>query len=129
MFFALFSHFSRKWNTSKDRASFDKIKFILEYVEHHYTEKISISDIAEESGFSTSHFMKYFKNLMGTSFTAYLNDYRLTMAARMLLSSDSSVLDIATEVGIENVSSFNRIFKRRFGVTPSVYRKSAESGC
>lgn len=123
MFFSLFSHFSRKRSSHKDYASFDKIKFIIKYVENHYAEKITISGIAKESGFSESHFMKYFKNTMGLSFTHYLNDYRLTMASRLLLTSDSSVLSIAEEVGIENPSYFNRIFKRRFGVTPSVYRK------
>lgn len=123
MFFSLFSHFAQKRSSHKDYASFEKIKFIIKYVEHHYGEKIAISDIARESGFSESHFMKYFKHTMGLSFTQYLNDYRLTMASRLLLTSDSSVLSIAEEVGIENPSYFNRIFKRRFGVTPSVYRK------
>lgn len=123
LFFSLFSNFSRKKSATKDYASFDKIKFIIKYVEQHYGEKITIADMAEKSGFSESHFMKYFKNTMGISFTVYLNDYRLTMASRLLLTSDSSILNIAEEVGIENPSYFNRIFKRRFGMTPSVYRR------
>ena len=67
--------------------------------------------------------MKYFKNTMGTSFIDYLNEYRLTMASRLLLSSESSILDIAAEVGFDNLSYFNRIFKKRFEMTPSAYRK------
>lgn len=55
--------------------------------------------------------MKYFKNTMGTSFIDYLNEYRLTMASRLLISSDSSILDIAAEVGFDNLSYFNRSFK------------------
>lgn len=127
MFFFLSSYFSKKRSSHKNDTSLDKIKFILKYVENHYSEKISISEIAEKSGFSESHFMRYFKKLMGVSFTAYLNDYRLMMASRLLLTSDSSILSIAEEVGIENVSYFNRIFKRRFGVTPSVFRKQADT--
>ena len=67
--------------------------------------------------------MKYFKNTMGTSFSEYLNEYRLTMASRLLVSSDSSILDIAAEVGYENLSYFNRTFKKRFEMTPREYRK------
>ena len=66
-------------------------------------EKITIEDIANEVGLSQSHFMKYFKNTMGTSFIDYLNEYRLTMASRLLISSDSSYLDIAAEVGFDNL--------------------------
>ena len=99
------------------------MKLILKYVENHYMDKITIEDIADEVGLSQSHFMKYFKNTMGTSFIEYLNEYRLTMASRLLVSSDSSILDIAAEVGYENLSYFNRTFKKRFEMTPREYRK------
>ena len=112
----------------KDYKSLEKMKLILKYVENHYMDKITIEDIANEVGLSQSHFMKYFKNTMGTSFIDYLNEYRLTMASRLLLSSDSSILAIASEVGYENLSYFNRTFKKRFGMTPREYRKSAEVG-
>lgn len=100
-----------------------KMKLILKYVENNYMEKITIEDIANEVDLSQSHFMKYFKNTMGTSFVDYLNEYRLTMASRLLISSDSSILAIASEVGFENLSYFNRIFKKRFGQTPREYRR------
>lgn len=123
MFFSLFSHFSSNEIPHGDYASLDKIKFIIKYVENHYAEPISISDMASLSGFSASHFMKFFKNTMGVPFMVYLNDYRLTMASRLLIASDSSVLTIAEEVGIGNTSYFNRMFKKRFGATPSAYRQ------
>lgn len=62
---------------------------------------------------------------MGTSFIEYLNEYRLTMASRLLISSESSILAIAEEVGYENLSYFNRTFKKRFGMTPRDYRKQS----
>ena len=99
------------------------MKLILKYVENNYMNKITIEDIANEVGLSQSHFMKYFKNSMGTSFIDYLNEYRLTMASRLLISSESSILDIAAEVCYENLSYFNRTFKKRFEMTPREYRK------
>ena len=99
------------------------MKLILKYIENNYMNKITIEEIAKEVGLSQSHFMKYFKNTMGTSFIDYLNDYRLTMASRLLLSSDSSILVISEEVGYDNLSYFNRAFKKRYGMTPSAYRK------
>mgnify|MGYP003307334106 CR=1 FL=1 len=85
--------------------------------------KIKVADVAELIDFSESHFMRYFKEMMNTSFIDYLRDYRLTMATRLLLSSDSSILTISEEVGFDNLSYFNRAFKKQYGMTPSQYRK------
>jgi AraC-like DNA-binding protein len=124
LFFLLFNKCSRKEPQKKNHKSLDKMKVILKYIEIHYMEKITIADMAKELNVSESHFMKYFKNTMGTSFIDYLNEYRLTMASRLLISSESSVLAIASEVGFDNLSYFNRSFKKRFGQTPREYRKA-----
>lgn len=123
-FYLLFSTCADTARTPNMQSSLDKMKQIIKYIECNYMEKISIADISGELGISPSYFMKYFKNTMNTSFIDYLNEYRLTMASRLLLSSNSSILDIAGEVGFENLSYFNRLFKKRFGTTPSNYRKS-----
>ena len=85
--------------------------------------KITVAEIADRVEFSESHFMRYFKENMGTSFVDYLKDYRLTMAARLLLVSDDTILSIAEEVGFDNLSYFNRAFKKKYGVTPREYRR------
>ena len=102
--------------------SLEKIKTVLKYVEEHYTERISIEDMAALTYYSKSHFMKFFKSKMGTGFTEYLNDYRLTMAERMLRSTDFSVLEIAGASGFDNLSYFNRLFKRKYGLSPGKWR-------
>lgn len=127
LFFILFNKCALKTPVKKDYKSLEKMKLILKYVENNYMNKITIEDIAGEVNLSQSHFMKYFKNTMGSSFIDYLNEYRLTMASRLLVSSESSILDIAAEVGFDNLSYFNRIFKKRFGQTPSAYRKRSTS--
>ena len=121
LFYTLFSSSSSPPPRRKHK-SLDRLKDILKYVETGYSEKISIEDAAGICGFSQSHFMKFFKSSMGISFTDYLNDYRLTMAARLLISSSDSVASIAAETGFENLSSFHRVFKRKYGCTPTGYR-------
>ena len=123
-FFFILDNRCRILSTPKPgHKSLDKIKIVLKYIENNYMDKIPISDIAEVAGFSESHFMRYFKETMGTSFVDYLKDYRLTMASRLLASSDSAILDIAAEVGFENLSYFNRAFKKKYDMTPSHFRK------
>lgn len=100
----------------------DKIKDVIKYIETNYQRAITIDEIAGVCNFSSSHFMKYFKKVMGTSFIDYLNEYRLSMASRLLLSSSDNILEIAAECGYENLSYFNRLFKKKYGVTPSEYR-------
>lgn len=124
-FFLLISERQKKTvSISHNSKSLEKMKTVLKYVEEHYTEKLTIDDMAKLTFYSKSHFMKFFKVNMGTGFTEYLNDYRLTMAARLLKSSDESILMIAEESGFDNLSYFNRIFKRKYGVSPGSYRKS-----
>ena len=125
LFYILFNKCLLKEPAKRDHKSLEKMKLILKYLENHYMERITIADISAEVGLSQSHFMKYFKNTMGTSFIEYLNEYRLTMASRLLISSESSILAIAEEVGYENLSYFNRTFKKRFGMTPRDYRKQS----
>jgi len=104
--------------------SVGKIKIVLKYIENNYMNKITIADAAALLDFSDSHFMRYFKETMGTSFIDYLKEYRLTMAARLLLVSDALILHIAEETGFDNLSYFNRAFKSHYGMTPREYRKN-----
>lgn len=128
MFFTLFSQYCEKQTRRKDSKSLEKMKQITKYIENNYMEKITIESMADELNLSESHFMKFFKQTMGTTFIDYLNEYRLTMASRLLISSESSILNIAAEVGFENLSYFNRLFKKRFGVTPREYRQRFDVG-
>lgn len=122
-FYLLFSEHAILAHSGKNIRSLDKMKQIIKFIEQNYSRRITIAEISAELGLSQSHFMKYFKKTMGTSFVEYLNEYRLTMASRLLLVSSDSILNIAGEVGFENLSYFNRVFKKRFGITPRDYRK------
>lgn len=123
LFFILFTNLSKDTTPAKKKNSLDKLKRVIKYVENNYASDITIKDMANLCEFSQSHFMKFFKNNMEVSFIEYLNDYRLTMASRLLLSSSSSILAIALESGFDNLSYFNRLFKKKFEMTPSEFRK------
>lgn len=122
LFFALYTSYSDRTRRQSAAKNIDKLKSVIKHVELNYALPMTIAEMADLAGFSESHFMKFFKQTMGVPFTAYLNSYRLTMAARLLLQSDDTILSIATDVGFENLSYFNRAFKKQYGMTPSSYR-------
>lgn len=124
LFFALYTNYSDRKRGSSIRTNIEKLKTVIKYVELNYASPMTITQMADLAGFSESHFMKYFKQTMGVPFISYLNSYRLTMAGRLLLQSDDTILSIATEVGFDNLSYFNRTFKKQYGMTPSAYRSA-----
>lgn len=125
--FYILSNHCRNEKNPRTLKSLDKTKIVLKYIETNYMHKITIADAAKQLDFSESHFMRYFKETMGTSFIDYLREYRLTMAARLLIASDATILSISEEVGFENLSYFNRAFKKHYGITPSQYRKLTDT--
>ena len=63
---------------------------------------------------------------MGVPFVEYLNSYRLFQASVMLLSGADSVTAVAQSCGFDNLSYFNRLFRKKYGCTPGEYRKKGE---
>lgn len=106
----------------KHQKALDKLKLVLEYIHDNYQRSISIEEIAAVCYYSTSHFMKFFKETMGCGFIQYLNDYRLNIAAQLLQTTHDSILEISQQTGFENLSYFNRLFKRKYKKTPTAYR-------
>ena len=112
-----------KMEQIKPKKYLEKLKLVLEYIHNNYQNQITIEEIADVCHYSPSHFMKFFKETMGCGFTQYLNDYRLTLAAKLLQTTDNSILEISVQTGFENLSYFNRLFKRKYNRTPTVYRE------
>lgn len=105
------------------RNTYDKLKKLLTYIRGNYNNSISIRQAAGICGFSESHFMKLFKELTGTGFTQYLKDYRLEIAAGQLIETDRKIIEISENTGFHNPSYFTRSFFRKYGMSPSDYRK------
>lgn len=102
-----------------------KIKHVLKEIEVRYGENLTIQEMAGLCGYSPSHFMRFFRQHMGSSFVEYLNDYRLIMASHQLAHGEAGISEIAQNTGFDQPSYFNRLFKRKYGMTPKQYRKEA----
>ena len=105
------------------QSTYDKLKKLLLYIQGSYDKPISVADAAAVCGFSESHFMKLFKELTGRTFTQYLKDFRLELAADQLAGSNRKIIEIAENTGFANHSYFTRSFIAKYGVSPSDYRK------
>lgn len=103
------------------------MKPILQYVDLHLANKISMEKVSQMAGMSYFYFSKYFKKAMGASFTDYINRKRIAKAERLLITTQHSVTDIASQVGIENMAHFYEMFKRFNHCTPKQYIQKLKS--
>jgi len=96
---------------------------LLSFIADHYTEDISVQDLAQFIGYSEVHTTRLFKQYFGQTFVAYLAHYRMKKAAHLLLYSDQSVREIGRAVGYANPNYFGKVFHRIYDMTPSEYRE------
>ena len=101
----------------------NKLKIALAYIQEHYQEPITVKQLADLCGFSQVHFMNIFKLAIGCTCIEYLVEYRLARAALDLQETDQSIMQIALDNGFQNMSYFNRAFKKQYAETPSSYRR------
>jgi two-component system response regulator YesN len=98
-------------------------KFVFEYVEANYGGDLSLDAIAHKLGITGPYLSSYFKEKTGTNFSDYIYTVRMNKATEMLIETDLLIQDIASLVGYFTVASFNRVFKRYTGMTPSEFRR------
>ena len=96
-----------------------------DYIKMHFSENISLKDLASAAGFSEGYFGHYFTDKMGISPFSYINKVRIANASNLLATTNMPVTSVAFASGFDNISYFNRTFKKIIGVTPSAYRRSA----
>lgn len=98
----------------------------IEFVEQHLYEKISVHEIAAASHYSTYHFSRIFKALVGDTPKEYLRKRRLTVAAKRLLAEDVPIMQLAMDCQFDSQEAFTRAFKALFNMTPAQYRKEQD---
>lgn len=114
----LLLQYSEKNNSPDARASSDKLKQVLDYIELHYADPISISELAKLCYFSDYHFMRFFKKHMNMTCIEYINNLRLEKSVELFEQGNSSILDVSLSVGFHNLSYFHRAFKKKYHMTP-----------
>ena len=101
----------------------DGVREILLYINEHYREPISRSDIARAVGYNESYISHIFADTLHTTLTAYITALRMDEAKALLKSTTRTVSDIAMSLGFGSIRSFNRIFQAEMGMTPCQFRK------
>ncbi|MBQ8304621.1 MAG: helix-turn-helix transcriptional regulator [Blautia sp.] len=97
---------------------------ICRYIDEHYSEVLSVDQIAKRFLLSRTQLYNVFKEVLGISVTDYLSHVRITQAKSMLINTDYSVEIISQKAGYSNICSFSRAFKARVGNGPLQYRRS-----
>ena len=102
-----------------------KLRNAVLYIESHYGDSITLSDISANAGINHTTLTSLMKEELGCTAIEYLMQYRITIAKKQLGFTDVPIKDIANMVGFKTVQHFNRIFKEITGATPAEFRKTA----
>ncbi len=108
---------------SVSEESNDRLKKAREYIAENFLKEIRLSDLANLAGMSPSSFSRFFKARTGRSISDYVIGIRLSYAARELVGTTRPIAEICFASGFNNVSNFNRIFKKNKGITPKEFRE------
>ncbi|MDD6193142.1 MAG: AraC family transcriptional regulator [Lachnospiraceae bacterium] len=100
------------------------IRDILAYLFANYTQNIHIQQLAEKNHISPEHLSRQFKKEVGNTITAFIAELRTQKAGELLKTTKLSISEIAMYVGYSDSNYFVKVFKKRYGMTPSAYRSA-----
>jgi DNA-binding response OmpR family regulator/nitrogen-specific signal transduction histidine kinase len=100
------------------------VRKAMAYVHEHYTEPISLKDVARSIGMSKEYLARCFHQETGVTLVTYLNRYRIGQAKIRLAAGENNLTEIALEVGFSSGPYFSRVFRQEVGVSPSEYRQA-----
>lgn len=122
---------ARDYGYSDDRADggteqMQSLRHILDYIDEHFSEKITLQELSALAGLTPPYFSAFFKQAMGISLWNYISSRRIDRAIQLLASGDRkrNMLDVAAECGFNNSANFNKTFKKFTGVTPREYKNN-----
>lgn len=116
------SDFSQKC----DETPSNKYAFMLDrFIDEHYCERITLADLASELYLCERQVSRIIKREYNCSFSDFVNIKRLSVAAMLLKHTKMNISDIARSVGYENYNYFYRVFKKKYCVTPAIYRENS----
>jgi AraC-like DNA-binding protein len=97
---------------------------VKNYIAKNYMDEIRLNTLADIAGMSPSAFSRFFKLHTGRNLSDYIIEMRLGYASRMLVDTARSIAEISFQSGFNNLSNFNRIFKKKKGCSPSEFREN-----
>lgn len=98
---------------------------VLDYIDRHLDEELSVERLSGEANFSKFHFHRQFSAYVGVSVARYVQKLRLKRAShRLVFEPTARIIDVAFEAGFESPESFSRAFRREYGQTPSQFRSA-----
>ncbi|HEX2533330.1 MAG TPA: AraC family transcriptional regulator [Chitinophagaceae bacterium] len=101
----------------------DRMSTVLDYVLQHFAEDIRLKEVAERVNMAENSFSRYFTQRTRKTFIRFLNEVRLNHACTLLAENGMNVAQVCFECGFNNLSNFNRQFKKTYGVHPLGYRR------
>jgi len=99
-----------------------KIQKVINYLQLNCNNELHLVDVANFLNMSEVSFSRFIKKHTGKNYVEYLNDLRLGIASRALITTHKTISEISFECGFNNLSNFNRMFKKRKGITPKDFR-------
>ena len=121
--FLLASKFPREQLSPREK-QISYVEEVLKYMESNYAQSISIQSLADSLGLNRSYLHRLFKSATGSSLLEYLLELRIQKACTLLQETDLAVSIISLSVGYENTLYFSRLFCKKKGVSPSLYREN-----
>jgi len=103
------------------------VSVMTEYIDAHYTEPLTLHQLAEICHGSPYHLHRTFKKIMNITPVDYIQQRRITQACTELIQSHQSITAIGLNIGIPNTSYFVTLFKKKTGITPAQYRKQHQT--
>ncbi len=95
----------------------------IRFIDRHLSEELTIQELSGNAHFHPNYFIRMFKKHLGMTPMRYIHERRLEQAQQLLISTDSSVSEIAYRSGFKDVSHFSQAFKKRYGLSPTEYRQ------
>ena len=114
------SSFAKIDNFSDSR----RVQKVQKYIADHYQEDIRLADMADMVGMTSVSFSRFFHLRTGKTLSDYIIDIRLGFATRLLVDSSQTIAEICYDCGFNNLSNFNRMFRRKKGCSPKEFREN-----
>jgi len=105
-----------------------RIEKVIAFINENFYKSITLDEAAKITNMTESAFSRFFKLRTGITFIDCLTEVRLGHASRMLIETTKTIAEIAYSCGFNNISNFNRIFRKKKGCTPKELRESYDQG-